>query len=87
MGRASNYGKKVLAVLEQSSIALSVEGVRSRTGIKSWLTAKAVLLELVATGQAEGIRTDKSWAFASRGAIKAIQAPQKFGIEAVAPQE
>lgn len=58
-----NYKKKTLQVLEDSSIPMDIENVRVRAGIKSWVTSKSVLLELLCEGIISGQKTTKSWIF------------------------
>jgi hypothetical protein len=76
MAIGSSYEKRVLEVLQSSHIPLSIEAVRAKAGIKSWVTAKAVLLELLIKGEIVGMKTDKSWVFGKSPAMKLIQVDQ-----------
>jgi len=58
-----NYKKKVLHVLRNSSMPMDIENVRVKAGIKSWVTSKSVLLELLCEGKISGQKTTKSWIF------------------------
>jgi hypothetical protein len=58
-----NYKEKALKVVRNSPIPMDIENVRVRTGIKSWVTSKAVLLELLCEGKISGQKTTKSWIF------------------------
>lgn len=58
-----NYKNKALNVLKDSSIPMDIENVRVRAGIKSWVTSKSVLLELLWEGKISGQKTTKSWIF------------------------
>jgi len=68
-----NYHGKVLQVLRNAETPLSVEAVRVKAGIKSWVTAKAVLLELLAKGKIVGMKTDKSWIFGLPETMKVLK--------------
>jgi len=57
------YDKKALEVLRSSSIPMDIENVRVRAGIKSWVTSKSTLLELLCEGKISGQKTTKSWIF------------------------
>ena len=57
------YKEKVLKVLQNSPIPVDIENVRVRAGIKSWVTSKSVLLELLCEGRISGQKTTKSWIF------------------------
>jgi hypothetical protein len=70
----SDYERKVLEVIENAETPLSIEAVRVKAGIKSWVTAKAVLLELLAKGKLVGIKTDKSWSFGLLEKMKPVKA-------------
>jgi hypothetical protein len=72
----SDYERKVLEVIENAETPLSIEAVRVKAGIKSWVTAKAVLLELLAKGKLVGIKTDKSWSFGLLEKMKPVKASQ-----------
>ena len=60
---ARNYKEEILKVLRDSSIPMDIENIRVKTGIKSWATAKATLLELVLERRVLGTKTTKSWIF------------------------
>lgn len=57
------YKKKALQVLKKSQIPMDIENVRVRAGMKSWVTSKSVLLELLCEGKISGQKTTKSWIF------------------------
>lgn len=59
----SNYKEKILRVLENSSIPMDVQKARIKAGIKSWVTGKTTLLELLCEGKICGQKTTKSWIF------------------------
>lgn len=58
-----NYKQKVLRVLENSEIPMDVQKIRRKAGIKSWVTGKTLLLELLYNGEISGQKTTKSWIF------------------------
>ncbi len=58
-----NYREKILEVLGNSPIPMDTENIRVQSGIKSWSTAKATLLELVLERKILGAKTTKSWIF------------------------
>ena len=58
-----NFKKKALQVLRECSIPMDIENVRARVGMKSWLTSKSILLELLCEGKILGQKTTKSWIF------------------------
>ena len=58
-----HYKEKILKVLETSPIPMDIENVRVKTGIKSWVTSKSTLLELLCEGKISGQKTTKSWIF------------------------
>lgn len=42
---------------------MDVENVRLKSNIKSWVTSKSILLELLVEGKIQGQKTTKSWIF------------------------
>jgi hypothetical protein len=60
---AHNYKEKALQALRNSSMPMDIENVRVRAGIKSWVTSKSILLELLWEGKISGQKTTKSWIF------------------------
>lgn len=59
----NNYKEKALKAVRNSPIPIDTENVRVKAGIKSWVTSKAVLLELLCEGKICGQKTTKSWIF------------------------
>jgi hypothetical protein len=59
----NNYKEKVLKAVRNSQIPIDTENVRVKAGIKSWVTSKSVLLELLCEGKICGQKTTKSWIF------------------------
>ena len=57
------YRVRVLKVLHNAELPVDVENVRRRARIGSWMTAKAVLLELALDGLVLAEKTSKSWVF------------------------
>ena len=57
------YRNRVLTALRGSAIPSAIETVRKEAGIKSWVTAKATLLELLVEELILGQKTTKSWIF------------------------
>ena len=58
-----NYRSKALKILENSPIPMAIETIRVKTGIKSWVTTKSLLLELLIENRIFGQKTTKSWIF------------------------
>lgn len=62
---------RLLKLLEEAQRPVSVDYVAYNLGI-SWVTAKALLLELVLEGKIEGIKTTKSWIFSKKNETSEI---------------
>ena len=54
---------RILHVLSGATIPMDVENVRIKSGLKTWESTKALLLELVVEGIISGQKTTKSWVF------------------------
>jgi hypothetical protein len=59
----NNYKEKVFKAVKNSPIPIDTENVRVKAGIKSWVTGKTTLLELLCEGKICGQKTTKSWIF------------------------
>jgi len=65
--------RRILKALEKNSTQpLSVDAIAHITGLH-WLTAKALLLELMAEGKIAGMKTSKAWVFGLPQAMKVVK--------------
>jgi len=60
------------ALQENSTQPLSVDAIAHITDLH-WLTAKALLLELMAEGKIVGMKTSKAWVFGLPQAMKVVK--------------
>lgn len=72
--QGNRYRQTVYAIVCNSPAPISIESVRKKAEIKSWVTAKSILLELLLQGQIFGLKSDKSWVFGNRNTMTAIHA-------------
>jgi len=65
--------RRILKALEKNSTQpLSVDAIAHITGLH-WLTAKALLLELMAEGKIAGMKTSKAWVFGLPQTMKVVK--------------
>jgi len=60
---SGRYENEVINVLKEFEMPVDIENVRTRAGIKSWVTAKATLLDLAMQNRIKALKTSKSWIF------------------------
>ncbi|MFH0896798.1 MAG: hypothetical protein V1850_01960 [Candidatus Bathyarchaeota archaeon] len=53
----------VETVLRAAEKPLSIDAVRFQTKLKSWSTARAILLEMLADRTINGLKTSRGWIF------------------------
>ena len=58
------YNKEtVKQILKDSKIPQSIDSIRFQAKIRSWGTARALLLEMLASGEVSGMKTSRGWIF------------------------
>jgi hypothetical protein len=68
--KAESKKKKILDIVSKGSQPVSIDAVAHMAHVH-WLTAKAILMELVAERKITGFKTSKSWVFVRLGILSA----------------
>jgi len=59
------YRSRILEIVQQAELPLSVNDVRTKAKIVNWESTKALLLELALEGKIKGLRTSRGWVFSA----------------------